>query len=294
MKILISGGTGFIGSALCELLTKEHDVVVRSRKDKLTNPRFTLIKTLDQIDDNEQFDVAINLAGEPIADKRWSESQKQKLLESRLSITEEFISFFKRTHHKPTLFISSSAIGFYGVKPSDQAIDESFNGDDSFSANLCRRWEDIALQANALDIRTCLLRTGIVLGNGGALKKMLPPFRFGLGGKMGTGSQWMSWIHIDDMIGLIHFCITNEKLVGPINCTSPQPVKNLEFTEVLGKVLRRPAIFTVPSLVIKLLLGKMGEELLLSGKKIIPAKAQNAGYQFKYRDLEGALVDLLN
>jgi uncharacterized protein (TIGR01777 family) len=166
--------------------------------------------------------------------------------------------------NKPKLLISGSAIGYYGIDKTDTVIEEKDNGDNSFSSELCQKWEAVALKAEKLGIRTCLLRTGIVLGkNGGALNKMLLPFKMYLGGRIGNGKQWMSWIHIDDLIGIILHCINHDNLKGAVNGTSPNPVTNQAFTKTLGTVLKRPTIFPMPALVVKLLMGQMGEELLL-------------------------------
>lgn len=294
MKILISGGTGFIGTALCEYLIKNNDLVVKTRNPKSTHQEIKYIATLSEIDPDEVIDIVINLAGESIANKRWSNTQKQKIVESRLSITEEFIAFFKRIEKKPRLFISGSAIGYYGIEAGDSKISEEDSGDDSFSSNLCTKWESSALQAESLGIRTCILRTGIVLGKeGGVLKKMLPAFKFGLGGNIGMGKQWMSWIHMADIIGIINHCIIDEDLKGPMNCTAPHPVTNIEFTETLGRLLSRPTVVNIPEIMIKILMGEMGKELLLSGKRIVPNKAMNSGYEFKYNSLETALTNIL-
>jgi uncharacterized protein (TIGR01777 family) len=295
MNILISGGTGFIGTALCsQLINKNHTIVVKTRQLEWLNSKIKTINELSEITINEKFDVVINLAGEPIADKRWSKNQRRKILESRLDTTEECISFLRGVKNKPALFISGSAIGYYGIDETNEDIDESCAGDDSFSSSLCAKWEESALQAESLGIRTCILRTGIVLGkDGGALKKMLIPFKLGLGGKIGTGNQWMSWIHLGDIINIIDFCINDESLKGPVNCTAPYPVTNSSFTKALGKALGRPTVFNMPEMVIKLLMGKMGEELLLSGKKVLPLKIQNAGFKFNHEHIETALSEVL-
>lgn len=316
MNILISGGTGFIGSALCDyLLRSRHNIVVKSRQpeSKLgvvdraidrtidrTIGKVTLIRTLDLLDSNQTFDIVINLAGEPIANKRWSAKQRQKILNSRVDSTQELVDFIQHSKRKPSLFISASAIGYYGIETSNKVVGEPVVGeadvgDDSFSSRLCVLWEKTALQAEALGVRTCLLRTGIVLGtNGGVLKKMLPPFKFGLGGKIGTGNQWMPWIHLEDLIAVIAYCIENEDLRGAINCTAPNPVTNSSFTATLGKTLGRPTIFHVPALVIKLLMGDMGKELLLSGKRVYPLKLVDAGFRFKFDKIDAALSDVLS
>ncbi len=295
MNILITGGTGFIGSALCaRLLEDRHDIVVLSRHPQAVQAPLAGISDLEQLKSDTIFDVVINLAGEPIADKRWSDRQKQRILGSRLDTTKNLIACFKAMEHKPKLFISGSAIGYYGTGKTNDTIYETGSGDESFSSQLCQQWEAAALQAETLGIRTCLLRTGIVLGKGGgALKKMLPPFKLGLGGKIGDGQRWMPWIHLDDLVGIILYCIDHDDLQGAINGTSPNPVTNQVFTKTLGKTLKRPTILPMPTIAVKLLMGQMGEELLLSGKRVIPKKVLDAGYQFQYEELEKALLNIL-
>lgn len=293
MNILITGGTGFIGTVLCNrLLERKYHVVVMTRHPETIKGDIEAITELEQVKGRINFDVVINLAGEPIANKRWSSLQKQRITDSRLATTKKLIEYFKTSAHKPGLFISGSAIGYYGVSQSDDGLNEEAPGDESFSSRLCQQWEAVALEAKALGIRTCLLRTGIVLGKeGGALKKMLLPFKLGLGGRIGNGRQWMSWIHMDDLIGIILYCIDNESVNGAVNATAPNPVTNEYFTETLGKVLKRPTILPVPAILIQLLMGQMGEELLLSGKKVLPIKITEEGYVFKYMQLEQALLN---
>ena len=295
MNILITGGSGFIGSSLCSHLLKEnHYVVVLSRHPEKIKYPIKAISDLDHLGASDIFDIVINLAGEPIADKRWSEGQKQRIFSSRIGITEKLISYFKKAKNKPELFISGSAIGYYGINKSDDIIDEKDKGDNSFSSQLCQKWEAVALEAESLGIRTCLLRTGIVIGkNGGALSKMLLPFKIGLGGRIGRGDQWMPWIHLDDLIGIILYCIKHNDLKGAINGTSPHPVTNKVFTKTLGIVLKRPTIFPMPPIIVNLLMGQMGKELLLSGKKIVPRKILDAGYTFKYKMLKDALINVI-
>ena len=295
MRFLITGGTGFIGSVFCEhLLRGDHSITIQTRHPQSVNGNIESIERLEDLNPSEVFDVVINLTGEPIANKRWSEGQKQKIMNSRLETTEGLVEFFRRAEQKPELFISGSAIGFYGIGTSDENIDEEGLGDTSFSSQLCQQWEASALQAKLLGIRTCLLRTGIVLGQGGgALEKMTLPFKLGIGGKIGSGNQWMPWIHLDDLIGIIDYCVQHTDISGPINGTAPNPVTNAEFTTTLGTVVKRPTILPMPGFVVKLLMGQMGEELLLAGKKVIPLKAQQAGFQFKYEDLDDALSDIL-
>ncbi len=295
MNFLITGGTGFIGSALCAHLCEQgHNIVVKARRPELLRTNMTSVRNLSEISADINFDVVINLAGEPIADKKWSAIQKAQIVDSRIETTEEIITYFKKTPKKPAVFISGSAIGYYGVGVSNKLIDESSVGDHSFSSRLCAQWEACAVQAEALGIRTCLLRIGIVLGkDGGALKKMLLPFKLGLGGKIGSGKQWMPWIHLGDLIGIIDFCIEQTSLRGPLNCTAPNPVTNKEFSKTLGSCLRRPALLPMPAFVIKALLGDMGKELLLAGKQVCPVKLEAAGFRFKYQRLDAALSSVL-
>jgi len=296
MNILITGGSGFIGSALCTKLlnNKKHELTVVSRNPGSIKTPAKVISNLNQLEKDASFDVIINLAGEPIADNRWTEKQKQKIIISRIDTTEKIIEFIKHAKHKPKLLINGSAIGYYGINKTNSAINENGTGDDSFSSKLCKQWETVALNANLFGVRTCLLRTGIVLGkNGGALKKMLPPFKIGLGGKIGSGQQWMSWIHLDDLVGIILYCIEHDDLNGAINGTSPNPSTNQDFTKTLGKVLNRPTFMSIPEIIIKLLMGQMGIELLLSGKKILPIKVSEKGYQFQYPTLDNALQNIL-
>lgn len=294
MNFLISGGTGLIGSALCRrLLADQHQVVILSRRPERVKPPMLGVKACRDIPADMNVDVVINLAGEAIADKRWSEAQKKELLNSRLQITQEVLSYLQGLTQKPKLLISGSAIGYYGTGIEDHEVDESFSGDNSFSSQLCQQWEEEALKANALGIRCCLLRTGIVLAKGGALSKMLPAFKWGLGGRLGSGQQWMPWIHLDDLLGIILHCIGHDQLSGAINGVSPWPVRNEEFTNVLAKSLSRPSLLPLPACMLKLLMGQMAEELLLSGKKVMPVKALTSGYDFQYKCLDDALLSIL-
>ncbi|MEZ0151807.1 MAG: TIGR01777 family oxidoreductase [Candidatus Reddybacter sp.] len=301
MRILITGGTGFIGTQLCQrLLQEQHQLLVLTRRPAHVPGAIEAIQNLGQLDSALYFDVVINLAGEAIAAKRWSEAQMREIVESRVKTTRELITYFKRAKRKPSLLISGSAIGYYGlgdvsgVADASASVDEGENGDESFSSQLCQQWEAVALEASELGIRTCLLRTGIVLGRGGALAKMLPPFKLGLGGRIGSGRQWMSWIHITDLLGIILHCIANEAVQGAVNGTAPNPVKNREFVRTLGRVLRRPAVLPLPAFIVRLLLGQMGEELLLAGRRIVPRKALDGAYHFQYPLLESALREVLD
>jgi len=293
MKILVTGGTGFIGSALCSrLLEDKHDIILLTREPNKVKAPLHTITDLGHLENDTVIDVVINLAGEPIANKRWSQKQRQKIISSRIDITQNIIEFFKRVEQKPGLLINGSAIGYYGIDDSNISIGEEATGDDSFSSQLCQKWESVAMKAESFGIRTCLLRTGIVLGKGGgALEKMLLPFRMGFGGKIGDGKQWMSWIHLDDLVSIILYCMDNNHIKGAVNGTAPNPVTNETFTKALGKALQRPTIFPLPTIVVNLLMGQMGNELLLKGKKVLPTKILKAGYQFQCPNLEEALVN---
>lgn len=293
MNILITGGTGFIGSNLCSTLNQlGHNITILSREPNSVSDR---IRSFKQIPKDEKFDAIINLAGEPIANKNWSDQQKQQILTSRLSVTQQIIRHLKDGKYKPEVIISASAIGYYGIQESDLDIDESFSGDDSFSSEICQQWEALAMQAELFGVRTCILRIGIVLDpEAGALKKMLLPFKFGLGGKIGHGKQWMSWIHIEDLTNIFSFVLNNKSLSGPLNATAPYPVSNYQFTKSLGRSLKRPTILPLPTFIVKLLFGQMGQELLLSGKKVIPKAILQAGFKFEHEKLDSALAHLFS
>ncbi|MCF6190247.1 MAG: TIGR01777 family oxidoreductase [Cocleimonas sp.] len=313
-RYLITGGSGFIGTQLIkQLLIEEHEVTVLTRDDVKTlklfenvmkssllpNQTSGKIQTIIDLGElnssnSSSFDVVINLAGQGIADKRWSDSVKQQLLDSRINTTKALYDYLKDTLVKPDVVISGSALGYYGLHDDDIKIDEHGKTDDSFSSQLCVAWEKEAKHIEDLGIRTCFLRTGIVLGkNGGALSKMLPPFKFGLGGPMGSGKQWMSWIHMDDLIGIIRYVVKTESVTGAINATAPNPVTNKTFSSTLGQVLKRPAFIPMPAFVMKLMLGEMAEELLLSGQRVVPDKIVKAGYQFQYPELKSAIKNLI-
>jgi hypothetical protein len=308
-RYLITGGSGFIGTQLIkQLLVEKHDVTVLTRNEVGTANHFanimsaenlplqTKVKTISRLEllpPDTNFDVVINLAGQGIADKRWSDKIKQQLINSRINTTKSLYEYLNNCLVKPDVFISGSALGYYGLREDDAKIDETGNTDKSFSSKLCQLWENEAQSIENLGIRTCYLRTGIVLGKGGgALAKMIPPFKMGLGGPLGKGTQWMSWIHMDDIIGIIRYAIGNDNISGPINGTAPEPVTNKVFTSTLGKVLRRPALIPMPAFVMKLMLGQMAEELLLSGQRVVPDRISQAGYTFKYVELESALRDV--
>jgi uncharacterized protein (TIGR01777 family) len=294
MNYLITGGTGFIGSELVKKLVQKGDAVtVLTRKKNQKNPSVRFINNFSEIDQNEKIDCIINLAGEPIAAKKWSRKQKEILLSSRLDVTKKIIELIAKLNHKPSVLISASAIGFYGSN-ADEILDEKSPQKVEFTNHLCNAWEAQALQAQGLGVRTCIIRLGVVLEkNGGALAKMLPAFKFGLGGKIASGKQFMSWVHREDVLSAIDFLINNGKLSGVFNVTAPNPVTNAEFTQTLAKTLRRPAFFDMPHFVVKMLFGEMGEVLLASGQRVVPKNLLDAGFNFRFEKLEKALRDFL-
>lgn len=252
-----------------------------------------IIENLNQLG-GKPIDILVNLTGEPIADKRWSKKRKLQIVESRINTTQGLYDFFKSQGRAPQTVISGSAIGYYGGgTANNQKVTENGAIEQNFSHNLCSAWEQTAQQFEALGSRVCLLRTGIVLGPQGALKKLLPVFKFGLGGPIASGQQWMSWVHLDDMVDIIIYCIQHVNLRGAVNATAPKPVTNREFAKILGGVLNRPAIAPMPAAIVKLIFGQMGKELMLDGQRVIPDKLHQQGFKFKYSELQAALIQIL-
>jgi uncharacterized protein (TIGR01777 family) len=277
MKITITGATGFIGRRLSgDLAADGHSLELAGR-----NP----------VEDLQGAEAVVHLAGAPVA-QRWTPRAKLEIAESRTIGTRNLVAALARAQARPEVLISASAIGVYGDRGEETLSEASPSGGD-FLAGVCVRWEAEAERAAALGIRVVKLRLGMVLGReGGALKKMLPPFRMGLGGPLGSGRQWMSWVHLDDVIGLIRFAIENRGARGALNATAPNPVRNAEFTRAMGRALKRPAIVPVPALAIRALYGEMSE-ILLASQRVLPQAALEAGYRFKHPELGPALESLL-
>ena len=298
MKILITGGTGFIGRRLVAHLKVQHEVMVLTRQGNraydLLGHDIKLLDNLDRLDDLNDVDIVINLAGEPIAAGRWSESRKQLLCNSRWLLTEQLVDLVKLSSTPPKLLLNASAIGWYG-RQGDEPLDERCNHPhDEFTHRLCQQWEQLALQARSPQTRVCILRIGLVLGqDGGALPKLLPPYRLGLGGPMGSGRQIMSWIHIQDLVRALLFLLEHEECDGIFNGTAPQPVDNRTFSQSLARSLRRPHLLCVPAGALRLLMGESAD-LLLTGQHVLPARLQQAGFHFTYPELPQALDDLLH
>jgi uncharacterized protein (TIGR01777 family) len=297
MHYLIAGGTGFIGKSLIEnLLNQKHKITILTRNianaKKIFGKKVILIDDISQIAKDALVNCIINLAGEPIADKKWSRNQKEVLLQSRVKATKKIIDLIAALKIKPGALINASAIGYYG-NCNDYELDENSLPKEEFTCQLCLEWEKEALKAEQFGVRTCIIRLGIVLGkNGGALRKMLPAFKMGLGGKIGNGRQFMSWIHICDVILAINFLLNKPELYGVFNFTAPNPVRNFEFSKSLAQTLNRPAFLKTPAFAVKMLFGEMGKALLLEGQKVLPTKLLTAGYKFKYENLNDALSEI--
>lgn len=292
MNILITGGTGFLGRALVDALQAAgHQITLISRNPSQAQSPGVQAQRLDELRPAQCFEVVINLAGSGIADQRWSDARKQELLHSRVHTTAALVDWMRQTPVRPQLLLSGSAIGWYGAQ-GDTELTEHSPAHAEFVHELCEHWEHTARQAEALGVRTVLLRTGIVLDpGGGALKKMLLPFLIGLGGRIGDGQQWMSWISRDDWVGAVLFLLRAE-LQGPVNLTAPQPVRNQQFARLLAQALHRPALFPLPAWLLRLMMGEMSG-LLLDSQRVLPGQLQAAGFAFRHPDLATALAHLL-
>ena len=305
MRIVVTGGTGFIGRPLCQkLLELGHTVTVLTRNPDAArsrlDPRIAAIgwqgsrgATDEMMTALSSAEIVINLAGAPIAEGRWTEQTKDRLRRSREGTTSALVAALAKLQARPVLLISASAIGYYGPRQDDQLREDAPSGI-GFLASLCREWEAAARAAERLGVQVVVPRIGVVLGrNGGALARMLPAFRLGLGGPLGSGTQWLSWIHLDDLIELLLF-LFHEAASGPVNATAPQPVTNEEFSRVLGQTLGRPTWLRTPSFALKFLFGQMAEELLLTGQRVVPARAEAMGFRFRYPTLSEALHAILH
>jgi uncharacterized protein len=275
MKILIAGGTGFLGRPLSRALSSAgHDVVVL--------PRGSTAGV-------DGADAVVNLAGESIAGRRWSAAHKQRILDSRVSTTRNLANAIRAASRPPRVFVSGSAVGYYGPLGDEIATEETPPGRD-FLASVCVQWEAEAIHAASERTRIVCVRTGLALErDGGALPQMLPPFRFGAGGPVGSGRQYWPWIHRDDWIAMVRWAIATPAVSGAMNATAPAPVTNKDFARALGRALHRPAFMPAPAFALRLMLGEMADALLLSGQRAIPAKAERMGFRFRYEQLDDAL-----
>jgi uncharacterized protein len=301
MKIILTGGTGLIGGELSQRLVREgHRLTSLVREARSSsNVATTFVRwdvergEIENASQLEGHDAVVHLAGESVADGRWTRDKKRRIRDSRVKGTRLLVETLARLRQPPGVFLSASAIGFYGTDRSDEILTEESSPGEDFLAGVCRQWEAEALRAKDFGARVVLLRTGIVLSEkGGALAKMLPIFKMGIGGKLGSGRQFMSWIALTDEVGVICFALENETVRDAVNLTAPHPVTNAEFTETMGRLLSRPTFLRVPRFGLHLALGEMGETALGS-LRVLPNKLEAAGYEFEFAELEGALPALL-
>lgn len=299
MNITVAGATGFIGNRLVRaLLEAGHGVSALGRKRSEALPpavRFSEWRSMETEPSSESVsaaDAVVYLAGEPVA-QRWTSEVKQRIRSSRVDGTHNLIQALAKQSRKPEVLVCASAIGYYGSR-GDEVLTEASTPGGDFLAQIVVDWEKAAQEAESLGIRVVMLRFGVILGkDGGALQKMLPAFRFGVGGRLASGQQWMSWIHVGDVVSLIRFALESRALRGPANATSPQPVTNSEFTRELAVALHRPAVFPVPRLALNLLFGEMAE-VVLASQRVVPQAALSAGFRFEYPELREALARLLS
>lgn len=291
MQVLITGGSGFIGQALCPvLLARGWQVSVVSRDLQAAAEVLPQgVRLLADIEGAGGADAVINLAGAPLAGQRWTERYKQQLRESRLRTTEALLAWMQGLTVRPAVLVSGSAIGYYGPR-DDTPLTETDPPGEDFGAHLAADWEAAAWPAQQLGVRTVCLRTGVVLdGGGGALQQLLTPYRLGLGGPIGSGEQWFSWIQREDLVRLIVWLIEQDTLEGPVNGTAPEPVRQRDFAAALGRALHRPTVLPTPGFALKAAFGEMGQ-MLIDGQRAIPARAQGQGFQFLYPTLDDALA----
>lgn len=297
-SILITGGTGFLGSALTHQLLQDHyDVVILSRNAEKVARAFgkqvQAVTRVADLADAGRFKAIVNLAGAGIFDSRWSDARKQLLRDSRIKLTAQLVEWIKNSDSPPEVLVNGSAIGFYGDQGDKVLTEESVPKLD-FAQQLCADWETAAFPAEAAGVRVCLIRTGLVLGpGGGVLQRMLLPFRLGLGGRMGNGRQWMSWIHIVDWLAIVRTMIDNPDMRGPYNATAPTQVSNQQFSATLARVLKRPMLLPMPEALLKLLLGEMAS-LVLGSQRVMPQRLLAQNFQFQYAVLDTALRDILS
>ncbi|AIR89476.1 TIGR01777 family oxidoreductase [Pseudomonas cremoricolorata] len=297
MHILLTGGTGLIGRQLCRLWSDHgYRVTVWSRAPETVaqrcGPGVRGIARLDELAADEGVDAVVNLAGAPIADRPWTGARRALLWASRITLTEQLLGWLERRQQRPGVLVSGSAVGWYGDGGERELSEASPPVKEDFASQLCIAWEETALRAESLGLRVVLVRTGLVLSaEGGLLTRLRVPFKLGLGGPIGNGRQWMPWVHIADQVALIDFLLQNPDARGPYNACAPEPVRNREFSQRLGRTLHRPAFMPLPAVVLKALLGELSG-LLLGGQRARPARLLEAGFTFRFNDLQSALDDL--
>lgn len=301
MRVVILGATGFVGRALVYALHgRGDDLLILSRRPNLVTRKFgTQIKAVKWTPEYdpawgreiEGYDAVINLAGEPLFSRRWNARQRDLIMNSRVDSAAGIIKAIRRIDHRPDTLISASAVGYYGWQGDQELTEDSPPGED-FLAKVCRAWEEEVEDDDTQSVRTVRIRIGMVLGRGGgALGRMIKPFKFGLGGPLGSGKQWVSWIHLQDLVDLIRWALDNPKIEGPLNGTSPYPVTNKEFSQTLGRALHRPAAFPVPGFLLRLAVGGAAE-VLLEGQRVIPARVLESGFSFTHPTLSAAFQEI--
>jgi uncharacterized protein (TIGR01777 family) len=290
MRVLVTGASGLIGTALVQSLRRDgHEAITLVRRSPQGAGELQWNPAVTDAQPFEGADAVVHLAGESIAGGRWTEERKKKIVESRLVGTQNLAESIAKVTRRPAVLVSASAIGYYGDR-GDEVLTESSSSGSGFLAQVARGWEAATEPAARAGVRVVAPRIGVVLaGQGGALPKMALPFKFGLGGRVGSGKQWMSWITLDDLVRLLVYAVTNELIRGPVNAVSPQSVTNAEFTRTLARVLHRPAIFPAPAFAVRLVLGEMADELLLASQRVEPKVAMESGFRFQYPQLETAL-----
>lgn len=305
MKVAVTGATGFVGTRLVERLQADgHQVVALTRSlergegvfpktafPDVTVVAYTPLETGQWQDAIATCDAVVNLAGAGIADERWTAERKKEIIDSRETATRKLVEAIAQAHPKPSVLVSSSAIGYYGSSETN-SFDESSPAGDDFLAQVCQKWEAEAQKVTASGTRLVILRTGIVLGMGGAVAKMVLPFKLFAGGPIGTGRQWFSWIHRDDLVSLILKAITDPNLSGVFNATAPQPVRMAEFCTVMGDVMNRPSWLPVPAFALEAILGDAAQ-VVLTGQQVLPKRTQETGFQYQYPTLKPALAEVL-
>lgn len=288
MQVLVTGGTGLVGSRLVRRLAADgHGVTIVSREPGRAPFRAVGWDGLDDV--IGEIDAVVNLAGEPIAAGRWTEARKREIRASRIDATRVVVRAMRDREPRPKVLVNASATGYYGDRGDEELDETAPAATDRFTATLCKAWEVEALAAEALGVRVVRLRTGIVLApGGGAMARILVPFRACLGGRLGSGRQWMPWIHVDDVVGIVAAAIAGEEWVGPVNAAAPNPVRNADFTTTLARVVQRPAVLPVPAFALRLALGELAT-ILLDSQRTVPAAALARGYAFRYPQLAPAL-----
>ncbi len=298
MNILITGATGFIGRYItAELLRKGNDIIVitrnKRRAGRILGDKIQYYSWRELSNDvDNHIDIVINLAGAGISDKRWSRKRKKKIINSRTKTSEQLVDFFMQAGHKPDVFIQASAIGYYG--PSDNELDETSSMGKGFLAETTAKWEKSVSIVNEWDTRLVFVRTGIVLGRTkGFLPRFLKPFKYFMGGYPGSGKQWISWIHVADEVNAILFCIDNDQCEGIYNLSAPNPVTMADFCRLISKTVNKPCWIRIPGILLRLFMGQMAQELILSGQKVLPVRLNDENFNFRFKHPVEAIDDLL-